>query len=190
MRGKRIIVLAIACIWGAGQASSLAHGLIDSTNPQRGARLERQPRRVAVTLTEQPTDARLVVRDGCGNKVSGDSKRQGATVGSIVAGGRPGKWSVRFNAVSSEDGHLSKGGYSFRVMGEVNCDQESAEEEKDEPAETRSDPEPSRDSPRERTAPSDGPDSTGLPAAATLLSLGVLVGAFAVGVALKRRGRA
>lgn len=189
MRGTRIVVLAIACIWGAGQASSLAHGLIDSTNPQKGARLERQPRRVAVTLTEQPTDARLVVRDGCGNKVSGDSKRQGATVGAIVAGGRPGKWSLQFNAVSSEDGHLSKGGFSFRVTGDGNCNQQS-EDENDGPVESPADSERSRSSPNERAAPSAGSGASGIPIAAILLGFGVLVGAFAVGVALKRRTRA
>lgn len=101
---------------------ALAHGEVQSTRPARNAHVLRPPNSVTVTLTEAPTnEARLTVHDGCGNPVASSVAVRGAALVARTPEAQPGAWHVVFKAVSSVDGHLSKGSFGFHVGGRRDC---------------------------------------------------------------------
>ncbi len=98
-----------------------AHSEVESSRPAEGAKLTATPRTVSVTLTEAPSDARHQVRDGCGRQVAHKTKISGRRAVAAVTGtAEPGKWSVRFQAVSADD-HITNDTFSFTVRGKPHC---------------------------------------------------------------------
>lgn len=99
-----------------------AHGELQGTNPKDGATLGRAPGSVTITLTEAPTaDAQLKVFDGCKRDVAADVGVDASDLAARIDGGEPGKWRAAYRAVSSEDGHFTKGSISFTVKGKRDC---------------------------------------------------------------------
>ena len=111
-------------------APVLAHGDLDGTSPEDGARVQSPPGKVTITLTEAPTkgaEARVV--DGCKDDVTDDVNAAEQDIVVFVADGAPGKWKVSYRAVSSVDGHQTRGSFTFTVAGKKDCS--PAEEETD-----------------------------------------------------------
>jgi methionine-rich copper-binding protein CopC len=122
-RPLRCLLIAVAVVGFSAMPAS-AHGLLKHATPDRGARVARVPRVVSVTLTQPPLpDGRLIVRDGCGRVVSGDSEVDDDTITAAVRLAQPGKWRVRFDFVSAADGHRYARSYAFTVAGRKDCTQ-------------------------------------------------------------------
>lgn len=77
---------------------------------------------MSIQFTEAPTaDNRFEVIDGCGDDVLAQVGGEGTNAELAVSGGRPGKWRVTYNVISSEDGHNSRGAFGFTVAGKRDC---------------------------------------------------------------------
>lgn len=98
------------------------HGDLRATSPEAGATLRKAPKRVTITLTQAPTagaEARAV--DGCKKAVPAAVSVEGDDIVLSLEGGRPGNWKVSYGAVSSVDGHKTKGTLAFKVSGNKDC---------------------------------------------------------------------
>jgi methionine-rich copper-binding protein CopC len=163
-------------------AGAHAHGEQETTRPKNGARLRRPPDHVSMTLSEAPSDARVLVRDGCGRRVGGKTRIKGARVFAAARKGQAGRWEVRFKAVSSEDGHLSKGGFSFRVVGKRECDA----------AKTPSEPQPQDSAAPQANPPASTSEQPGEEAPIQGIAIGLVAVALVGGgaaAALRRRSK-
>jgi methionine-rich copper-binding protein CopC len=100
---------------------AFAHSEIESSNPADHATLKKVPPEVSVTFSETPSDAsKLVVKDGCGSEM-GDPSVEGKALVVTVGDAQPGTWSAKWDVISAEDGHRSKGAMSFKVSGQPDC---------------------------------------------------------------------
>jgi copper resistance protein C len=114
--------LLICVLVALAPSAALAHGEIEKTVPEADARLESPPDEVTITLTEAPSQgAVLRVLDGCKENLVDQALIAERNLHSPLQGGQPGKWTVSYRAVSAEDGHLTKGRYTFRVAGQKDC---------------------------------------------------------------------
>lgn len=126
MRPAAIVgVIAFGCLFLAPGA--WAHGLIESTEPRAGAPLERSPKRVVVTLTEAPSDARLTVTDGCNTKVNERTSIDGRVVSTAITKDGHSPWKVRVQAVSSVDGHITTESFGFGRKTKPDCSPDGEE---------------------------------------------------------------
>lgn len=110
-----VVALTAAPAWG--------HGEVESYEPQAGSRLSDPPQRIVITLTEPPASSASSVRVlvGCRHSVAqAVMVDQDALVASIGRA-EPGAWKVKWSAVSSVDGHPTKGTYAFGVRGDATC---------------------------------------------------------------------
>lgn len=109
-------LMFVAVLLGAPQAS--AHTVLTGTDPGSDSTLEAGPARVTATFNEdlQPTFAAVTVVGPDGNLWSqGDTVVKGATAGvSLRPLGPSGRYTVNFR-VTSEDGHVVSGSWSFTV---------------------------------------------------------------------------
>ena len=119
MRWKPALLLAAAVVLVAAPAS--AHSEITSTRPEQDARVARAPHRVVVRFSEPPSDVRIRVFDGCGDKVSGPSTIDGPAATMPISGRSSGRWTVVVKTISSEDDHLASERFGFRVAGRARC---------------------------------------------------------------------
>jgi methionine-rich copper-binding protein CopC len=100
---------------------AFAHGEIETSNPADHATLKKVPPEVSVTFSETPSDAsKLVVKDGCGSEM-GDPSVEGKALVVSVGDAQPGTWSAKWDVISAEDGHRTKGAISFLVRGQPDC---------------------------------------------------------------------
>jgi len=105
-----------------GSSVALAHGILESARPDPDSTASKPPRVVTTTLSEDPVpDGRYIVRDGCGKVVSKNFTVDGDTISAPTPDGQPGKWQVRFDFISSADGHRYNETYSFSVKGKKDC---------------------------------------------------------------------
>jgi methionine-rich copper-binding protein CopC len=103
-------------------SAAFGHGEIEKTVPEQGERLSAPPDEVTITLTEAPSQgAVLRVLDGCKDNLVDEALITERDLHSPIATGQPGKWTVAYRAVSAEDGHLTKGRYTFTVAGKKDC---------------------------------------------------------------------
>lgn len=161
-----------------------AHGELESSDPEEGARLAVTPAKVTVMLTVAPSDARLRVRDGCGLEVAKKTNVTRRRAGTKIArSAQPGKWTVRFQVVSSEDGHITDEAFSFAVRGRRNCGTEEAEPPSPSPSASSAANDDSVARDVDEQPPSDQEGDAGLPALGIVLGAGVLVVA---GLGLRR----
>ena len=120
-RSACVLAFALVAILGAGVAAN-AHGELEGADPEPNAQLKSAPPNVTMTFTEEPSnDSVLDVTDGCGNDVVQRTVVDGNDFVATVATGQPGKWEATFRVISAEDGHLTKGKYSFDVAGKKDC---------------------------------------------------------------------
>jgi copper resistance protein C len=116
------VATTAALFFIVGISPALAHGELDKTTPVEGADLGKPPAHVIVTLTEAPSKgAVLRVLDGCKENQASTPLIEERSLHSVVNGGEPGTWTVSYRVVSAEDGHLTKGTYTFKVKGSKDC---------------------------------------------------------------------
>ena len=143
MRRTRVLARAGLTTWllggllvVGGASAAVAHGILESASPEPESRVQSVPRVVRTTLTEDPLpEGRYLVRDGCGRIVNASFEVDGDTISARVADAQPGKWKVRFDFISSADGHRYNETYTFSVAGSKDCSppaEEDAEEDMDE----------------------------------------------------------
>ncbi|MDQ3941040.1 MAG: copper resistance protein CopC [Actinomycetota bacterium] len=122
---KSSIVLVAGLVLASIGGPARAHGDLRGTDPEAEARLKKAPNVVTVTLTEPPAKgSTLSVRDGCRKQVVLSSGPDPHTEGILIADlarGRPGRWQASYRAISSVDGHLTRGRFAFTVAGRKDC---------------------------------------------------------------------
>ncbi|HVL64895.1 MAG TPA: copper resistance CopC family protein [Actinomycetota bacterium] len=172
---RRIVILAVLLVSTA--APAFGHGEEITTDPEDGARLDAPPSEVGVALTEPPARGSTIrVLDGCGDDVVGRVSIAGPEMVARIRGGQPGRWRVRWAAISAVDGHPTQGRFSFRVAGESDC---AAEPEPDPATSTPSSPE----EPAEGDGEEDG--SSGVPVG---VAAAVALGIVALAIVARRSG--
>lgn len=113
-----LVALGVAATGGVARA----HGDLEGTSPEDGTTVRKSPTEVRITLTEAPApSSSVVVTDGCRRKVDVAEDTEGLDLVASVSGGEPGRWDVRYRAVSAEDGHVTKNGFGFAVSGRRDC---------------------------------------------------------------------
>lgn len=119
-------------MWVIAFASpAVAHGDLHGTNPADGSTVGKPPSEIRVTLTEAPTSgAEGRVTDGCDRKVAAPVSVDGSDIVMSTRGGERGRWKVTYRAVSSVDGHTTRGNFGFTVSGKKDC---SKPDEADDP---------------------------------------------------------
>ena len=121
MRRAFILITSMLVVLGV-PAPGYGHGDLQSTSPEAGSTLRKTPKRVTITLTEAPTrgaEARAV--DGCKKAVPAALSVEGSDIVLSLEGGEPGRWKVSYRAVSSVDGHQTRGTLAFKVAGTKDC---------------------------------------------------------------------
>jgi methionine-rich copper-binding protein CopC len=119
---RRLLALCALAVVLAAPVASHAHGDIQSTSPEDGARVTSAPSIVRISFTEAPTaDGRFEVIDGCGDDIVAEVAREGANAELLVDAGQPGAWKVSYRVISSVDGHSTRGSFGFRVAGPSDC---------------------------------------------------------------------
>ncbi|HWC13381.1 MAG TPA: copper resistance CopC family protein [Actinomycetota bacterium] len=163
MRLTRIFFVAFVLVAMSGPA--VAHGDLQSTDPERGTAVERPPKSVRITFTEAPTDdGRFEVLDGCGDDVFASLDRRRGDVELQVKEGESGRWTVTYRVISAVDGHATRGNFSFKVRGVKHCD--------------RAEPGPTEDV--AQPPPPVGEEPEGFPIVPVLIGAGVVVAAVVV----------
>jgi len=119
------IVLAAGAVLLLVPATAHAHSEITSTSPEQGARMRRAPDRVVVRFSQPPSDARIIVTDGCGDNVGRRRAIFGFTVKTRISRGASGRWKVVVKTISNEDEHLATDRFGFRVAGRARCGDEA-----------------------------------------------------------------
>lgn len=120
-RATAAVGLVAVCVL-ISSAPALAHGDLQGTNPEDGATVAKPPSEIRVTLTEAPTrGAQARATDGCKRKVPAAVSVDGNDIVLSVQGGERGKWKVTYQAVSSVDGHQTRGNIAFTVSGKKDC---------------------------------------------------------------------
>ena len=106
------------------------HGDLRSTSPSDGQRVKKPPREVTIELTEAPTEQGLeaTVRDGCNKRLPAAVSVEESTIVLSLEGGAPGHWMTKYRAVSSVDGHQTRGKFHFMVAGPHDCSEHEDEE--------------------------------------------------------------
>lgn len=105
-----------------------AHGGLQQSNPEDGARLDEPPPRVTLTFSEVPAgDSVLKVVDGCRRDVVASTSVSGGELLGAIGDAQPGRWKVSYRVISAEDGHLTKGSLRFTVEGDKDCNPDNGD---------------------------------------------------------------
>lgn len=132
MRRRCGLLAAVAALLVLTTAPAHAHGDLQGTSPVDGSTVGEVPGTISITLTEAPTrGAEASAIDGCRSKVPAAIAVEGDDIVLTPAGGEPGRWKVKYRAVSSVDGHQTRGSISFTVRGKKDCSSEEPEESGD-----------------------------------------------------------
>jgi hypothetical protein len=125
------------------------------------------------------------VRDGCDQVVSSAFNVDDRTISADLNEGQPGTWMVRFDFISSVDGHRYNRSYSFKVDGKSDCsepeetDEGGAEEATGMPAGEDPNSEPHGDDSQMRSGASEGDSRPPIPlvplAVTSVAALGLAV---------------
>ena len=124
---KTLLMSSVVTIIGACVTPAAAHGDLTATDPESGATIRKVPRVVSATFTETPARgaSAMKVRDGCRNRVGTQTTLTERTMEVQIQDARPGSWRVNYRIISAEDGHPSKGSYTFKVAGRKDCNKVS-----------------------------------------------------------------
>ena len=135
---RRACICAVAVVWlilGALAGAAVAHGGLQASTPQDGARVKTVPSRVTMTFSEVPSkDSVMKVVDGCRRDVVASTSVGGNQLVGAIGDAQPGNWKATYRVISAEDGHLTRGKLSFTVAGKKDCNPEEEEEPSDEPS--------------------------------------------------------
>ncbi|MBW3595285.1 MAG: copper resistance protein CopC [Actinobacteria bacterium] len=131
---RRLAVLLVGVVAALFVAApSFGHGDLRGTSPERGSTVRKPPERITITLTEAPSKgAEAEVIDGCKRKVPSTVAIDGNDIVVAPRGGRRGDWKVSYRAVSSVDGHQTRGKLTFSVAGRKDCSRRNDDPAEDE----------------------------------------------------------
>lgn len=180
---RSLSALLAACLAGglllALAAPAGAHGELEAAKPGPNDHLKAPPSNLTMTFTEEPSnDSVIKVSDGCHSSVVERLVVDGNDFVAQLAKGQPGTWQASFRVISAEDGHLTKGNYTFEVAGEKDCSKGGDGKGNGDGATDGPDDGPSV------AAPGDGDDDGGdFPVVPVVIAAVVLVGA---GIVLRR----
>ena len=124
--GRRVLgilatlLLAVGALCFADAPTAAAHALLVSSSPAAGSSLTQVPKTVTVTFSEEivPKLSRLQVLDGSGRVVSKGPARPLPGDLTLTVGLPPllgGVYTVSWKSVSSDDGHVTNGTFTFGV---------------------------------------------------------------------------
>jgi methionine-rich copper-binding protein CopC len=123
LRDRLIIAAAVGLLVGGLAAAAAAHAKLVSATPAPGSLVKAPPRLVRAVFNEElaPTHSRMTVTDGRGRRV--DDGQGGVDLDdldrkTLVARLRPvgpGRYTVRWRAVSADDGYVAQGTFWFVV---------------------------------------------------------------------------
>ncbi|MDR5684042.1 MAG: copper resistance protein CopC [Armatimonadota bacterium] len=123
MRTYRIAACLILLLTGAACATALAHARLLKSEPRHGATLRSPPRVVRAWFNEEldPATSAISVWDGRGRRVDdgkGGVELDNLDRNTMAARLRPvgaGRYTVRWKAVSADDGYVARGEFRFTV---------------------------------------------------------------------------
>jgi methionine-rich copper-binding protein CopC len=122
LKRSALFLVAIAALWLLAPATASAHGGLEESDPAANARLKQPPGRVTMAFSELPSkDSVMKVVDGCKRDVVLNTAVAGSDLVSAVDDGEPGTWKASYRVISAEDGHLTKGSFTFTVAGKKDC---------------------------------------------------------------------
>lgn len=122
-----VYLVALGVIAMSG--SALAHGDLERADPEARVHLRKPPPVIDLEFVEPPTaDSKFEVSDGCREDVLAEVTGEGPNARLQIDGGAPGRWSVSYRVVSSVDGHLVRGRYSFHVGNKKPCGPEPGDD--------------------------------------------------------------
>ncbi len=123
-RSRRLALGIMTVVFLSAPGAAFAHGEMLSQTPGAGSTVKKPVDHIRINFTEAPTeDVTVVVRDECGTDLVDEVFAQNQTLHVFFADdSQRGKMDVRYRVVSSVDGHVTSGKYSFQVKGEAVCD--------------------------------------------------------------------
>jgi copper transport protein len=94
-----------------------AHAVLVTSSPRWGAVLGASPRTITLSYSEDvvPRFARVAIVTPRGENLAGTPEVSGSQVVVPVRAGPTGSYTVRWQMVASDDGHVTQGAYSFGV---------------------------------------------------------------------------
>jgi copper transport protein len=112
--------VALPCVLAAllvVPASAAAHAVLIGATPPLGARLLEPPRtlKLEYDVPVVPQFARVAVLTPQGENIAGAPQVNGTSVVVALRSGGKGSYTVRWRMVSSDDGHVTEGAFSFGV---------------------------------------------------------------------------
>ena len=116
------LLLATVVLVALTPSSAFAHGDLERSDPERGDHVNKPPKTIELDFAEPPTaESRFEVTDGCKENVLASIGGEGPHAVLEIEGGAPGRWKVSYRTVSSIDGHLVSGKFSFHVGNKRPC---------------------------------------------------------------------
>lgn len=128
-----LVLAALTSSLIAAPGSAFAHGEMLSQVPAAGSTVKKPVDHIRINFTEEPSeDVTIEVMDGCGKNLVDEVFAEDHTLHVFLTDkGQRGRLDVRYRVVSTEDGHVTSGKYSFDVKGEPDC---TEPDEPDDPA--------------------------------------------------------
>jgi copper resistance protein C len=132
-KGRVALLLALMTALLLAPIRAEAHSELEASKPADGSTVNKPPDHIVLTFSEEPTqDSVVKVMDGCSKNLADDSFVAGNKFHVQIVDGTGGDYLVEYSLISAEDGHATKGSFTFSVKGEVDCS-------KDEPADDKKD---------------------------------------------------
>jgi methionine-rich copper-binding protein CopC len=112
------IALTLAAVLALANVSH-GHARLVSSSPAGGAQVGEAPKVLTLTFDEEVKLAKLTLtRDGAPISINLDTSAPGAkTVTVPVTPLAPGAYALHWTALSTDDGHVTKGTFTFTVIG-------------------------------------------------------------------------
>ena len=113
------VCLAFALSGALAAGPCLSHAKLQSSTPADNAQLAQAPKTLTLNFSEAAQLARLVVV-GDGKEISIPIDKTAKASQSFtlpLPGLVPGKYTVQWTAVAADDGHVTKGTFSFSIAG-------------------------------------------------------------------------
>jgi methionine-rich copper-binding protein CopC len=111
--------LAFALSGALAAGPCLSHAKLQSSTPADNAQLAQAPKTLTLNFSEAAQLARLVmVGDGKEISIPIDKTAKASQSFTLPLPGLvPGKYTVQWTAVAADDGHVTKGTFSFSIAG-------------------------------------------------------------------------
>ena len=110
------LALAVSLLWSV---PCLSHAKLQSSVPAANAQLAHAPPTLTLNFSEQAQLAVLkLTSSGAAVPVTVDraAKASSAVVVTLPAL-KPGRYEVEWSAIAADDGHITKGSFSFTILG-------------------------------------------------------------------------